>query len=126
MWCVALFDMVHFAISLLARMGGRVWRGPRGAVRRVTHPNLISHRRVGVCLRVPHTPQVLTAAQLQVALFARALGCSSLAGTRFYGWASWASGDVTRAKPSCGGCEGVGTSFARACVLVLLVGGAGC
>ena len=123
-WCVALFDMVHFIFALSARGWASLARATRrGAAR--THPNLISHRRVGVCLRVPHTPQVLTAAQLQVALFARALGCSSLVGTRVCGWASWASGDVTRATPRCGGFGGVGTLFARACVLALHAGGGG-
>ena len=50
--------------------------------------------------------------------------CSRLlVGTRVCGWASWASGDVTRATPHCGGFGGVGTSFARACVLALHAGG---
>ena len=88
----------------------------RGAVLRATHPNLASLRCVGVCLRVSRTTQVFTAAQLQVSLFARALGCSSLAGARVCGWASWASGGVSRAPrlASCGVCVGVGTPFARA------------
>ena len=106
MWCVALFDMVHFIFALSARGWASFARATRrGAAR--THPNIISHRRVGVCLRVPHTSQVLTAAQLQVALLARALGCSSLVGTRVCGWASWASGDITRATPRCRGFGGM-------------------
>ena len=56
-WCVALFGMVHFIFALSTRGWASLARATRrGAAR--THPNLISHRRVGICLRVPHTPHV--------------------------------------------------------------------
>lgn len=113
-----MYAFLYFALC------ARGWASLARAVRRATRPNPPSHRRVGVWMRVPRTPQVFTAAQLQVVLLARALGCSSLASTCVCGWESHGRQKMPRApRLAVGAWGGGGSSFGRDCVLALPVGG---
>ena len=105
--CVALFNVVFF----FRHACGRVWRG---AVQFITHPSqyptlVCNGSLVGLCVRVPRARQVFTAAQMQVALFAR----SRLVARWYLVLVSSGVSHVASATPSC---PEVGTSLGRACL----------